>query len=234
MPGAIINFLAIIIGGLLGLAIGRRLPEGVKTGVASAFGLVCLGLGASLIVRLTTFTAVIVALAIGTVLGELFNLDGLIQRGAGRLQRWLARRSWGNLPEDKREKFAATFTNLLVLYCAGPTALIGSLREGLSGDISLLAAKSVLDLFTTAIFAPSLGIAALALSVPLLLIESFYTLSAGLLTSLLSQHMIAQISGCSGIILLGTGLRLLELKAIRTANMLPALLLVPFASLVFG
>lgn len=234
MLGAVSNFLAIVAGGLVGLIAGRYLPERVKTGVPGAFGLVCLGLGASLFVRISTFTAVVVALALGTLLGEWLDLDGAISRGAKNLQQWVSERSWGDLPPDKREKFAATFTNLLVLFCAGPVALLGSLREGLTGDISLLAAKSVLDGFTSAIFAPALGVAVLALSLPVLVVEGFYTLSAGLISSLLTSRMTTEISACAGIILLGTGLRILEIKALRTANMLPSLLLVPFASLVLS
>jgi uncharacterized protein len=232
--GAIINCVAVILGGTVGLVVGRFLPERIRTGVPVAFGLVCFGIGASLFVKVNGFLIVAVSIAVGTLLGEWLDIDKFVQRGTQKLQNWLSRRSWGDLPADKREKFATTFTSLLVLFCAGPVALIGGLREGLTGDFSILAAKAVLDLVTAAIFANALGVGVLILALPILLVEGVYILCAGLLTSVLSERMITEVSACAGLILIGTGLRILELKTVRTLNMLPALLLAPFVTLLFA
>jgi hypothetical protein len=230
--GATLNFAGILIGALVGLLAGKILPERIKTGTPMAFGLICFGIGAALFVKVNGFLIVAISLAAGTLLGEWLDIDGWVQRGTHKMQKLFTRFSFGNMPEDKREKFASTFATLLVLFCMGPVALVGGLREGLTGDFSILAAKAVLDMVTIAMFATTLGIGSFVLAFPVLLVEVLYTVGAGALSSLLTERMIIEISACGGIIMFGTGLRILELKQVRTLNMLPSLVLAPFVTLL--
>jgi uncharacterized membrane protein YqgA involved in biofilm formation len=140
------------------------------------------------------------------------------------------------LPEPigavSHDEFLDKFVALTVLFCASGTGVFGALTEGMTGDPTMLMATSILDLFTGALFAVSLGVSVATLAVPQFVIQLVLLLAASLILPLTTPAMIADFSACGGLIMLATGLRICGIKAFPIANMLPALFVVmPLSSL---
>ena len=142
--GIFVTVSAVVVGGLLGSLLGDKLSESFKHTMTQVFGLCAMAMGISSVVLMQNMPAVVFAVILGTLLGAVLNLDGLIRRGTGRgLQALhLTVGSEGDL-----------MLTALVLFCASGTGIYGSLISGMTGDHSVLIAKSVLDLFTAMIFA---------------------------------------------------------------------------------
>ncbi len=227
MIGPFLNAGAIISGGLAGGFAGHRLPERVRKGLPPVFGLVAMGIGVALTVKAEHFAVIVLSLVLGTFLGEWLDLQERVHRVAHRVQGWVPQAQDGASSDEELDRTAAAFSSLIVLFCASSTGLVGALREGLSGDASLLFAKSILDLFTALVFAVTVGYNVALLGIPVLIIEGALVLGAHQLAVHLSQVLIVDTSACGGIILVGTGFRILDIKPIRVINMLPALLLMP-------
>jgi hypothetical protein len=152
------------------------------------------------------------------VIGEALNLDNALRRFGGSLQR---RFSKGKSP------FGRAFVTTSLVFCVGPLTILGSLEDGLTGDYSLLALKSALDFVVSVSFASVLGWGVLLSAGTVLLVQGTLTLSAGLLEGVVTEPMIGATTATGGVLILGLGLVLLELKEVRVANMLPALLVAP-------
>jgi uncharacterized membrane protein YqgA involved in biofilm formation len=139
---------------------------------------------------------------------------------------WLERKL-EQYPFLTRGDFTRGFITASLVFCVGPMAVLGALQDGLTGDYSLLAIKSVLDAFASLAFAASLGMGVTFAALSLLLIQGSLTLGASLLQHVLTDVMIAELSAVGGVLLLGLGLAMLEIKQIKVANFLPALLFAP-------
>lgn len=222
--GAGVNSAAIILGGLGGAVMGRHIPERVRNALPLTFGVASIGLGIQLIIKVKTMPAVVLAMILGALIGELFSLERAIGRGAGHARYWVDRifpPVEGLSADEFRDKFVA----LLVLFCASGTGIFGAMHEGMSGDPSVLYIKSILDLFTAAIFAAMLGYAVAAIAAPQFLLQAALALLAASILPLVTPTMMADFSAVGGLIMLATGLRISGIKLFPVANMLPALLL---------
>lgn len=229
MLGTLINFAAVIAGGLCGLLIGERLPERLKTIVISALGLMTITLGVGAAIRTANALIPLLALTIGAIIGELIDIDAAINR----LGDWLKARF--DRP-GSRQNFTLAFVLASLQFCVGPLTILGSINDGLSGDYSLLAIKAVLDGFSAIIFASTFGVGTLFAGGALLLIQGSISLLAGQIRPLLvsdpqasmgAQPRVIELTAVGGVILIGLALNILEIKRIKIANMLPALLLAP-------
>jgi uncharacterized membrane protein YqgA involved in biofilm formation len=234
MIGPILNASAIAIGGMGGSLAGYRLPERIRHGLSHVFGLVAMGIGIILTVKAEHLAPIVLSLVVGTALGEYFRLQDQVHGFALKARTWVPQPRGGPVDDEEIDRVAATFSSLFVLLCASSTGLVGSLREGLSGDGSLLVAKSILDFFTAFIFAISVGFSVVALALPVLIIEGFFVFGSRMVAAHLSQSLIQDGSACGGIILVGTGLRILDIKSLRVINMLPSLFLIPIFSFVMA
>jgi len=168
---------------------------------------------------------VILALLVGTLIGEVVHLEDAIMRLASKTRGFIdriAKPADGSLSHDE---FLSKFVALLVLFCASGTGVFGAMNEGMTGDSSLLMVKSFLDLFTAAIFATALGFSVATLVVPQFLIQGSLFLLATKILPLTTPNMIADFSACGGLIMVATGLRIAGIKPFSVANMLPALFL---------
>ncbi len=229
MIGTLINFATVMIGGMLGLLIGERLPDRLKTIVISAIGLITITLGAGAAIKTANALIPLLALVLGAIIGELLDIDTAISR----LGDWLKQRF--DRP-GSQQNFTLAFVLASLQFCVGPLTILGSINDGLSGDYSLLAIKAVLDGFTAIIFASTFGVGTLFAGATLLLIQGGLSLLAGQLKPLLvsvpqagmaAQPRVIELAAVGGVILIGLALNILEIKRIKIANMLPALLLAP-------
>ena len=223
--GPYVNGAAVIIGGLAGAFFGTRIPLRLRTALPQVFGLCAMGLGISLIIGAKYLAAVVLALILGTILGELLYFErGISQvatRARGYVERYLP-----SVDGLSQKEFLEQFVAIIVLFCASGMGIFGAMHEGMTGDPSVLYIKAILDLFTAAIFAAALGYAVAFIAVPLILVQLILALLASFILPLATPAMMADFSCVGGLIMLATGLRICAIKSFQVANMLPALLLV--------
>lgn len=229
--GPYVNGAAVIIGGLLGAVAGRHIPERVKAALPLTFGLCSIGLGINLVVKVKYMPAVVIAMVIGAVIGELFFLEKGIGKAAGST-RGLINRVLPPVKGLTSEAFTEKFVAILVLFCASGTGIFGAMHEGMTGDPSILYIKTVLDLFTAAIFATMLGYAVVTIAIPQVLIQVGLAMLAVVILPMITPDMMGDFSCAGGLIMVATGLRICNIKLFPVANMLPGLFLVmPFSYL---
>lgn len=225
MTGTILNVLAVLIGGGLGLLFGARLPERLRHTLLAALGLFTFGLGLRMFLQTTNPLLVLASLLVGALLGEWWRIeDGLKSLGA-RLE---ARFAGGSGEISEGNRFIRGFLTASLLFCVGPMTILGSIQDGLSGDYQLLAIKSVLDGFAALAFASTLGVGVLFSVLAILAYQGGLTLLASQAQALLSAAMIAEMTAVGGILLMALAVSsLLELRPIRAGNLLPALVAAP-------
>jgi len=222
VTGTILNVLAIVAGGTLGSVLGDRLPARLRETVVQGMGLVVLVVGVDMALGTENILVVLGSVVGGAILGEWWQLEARLEGLARRAEAWAAR-----VPLLARGDFSRGLISASLLFCIGPMTIVGSMEDGLRGDYSLLAIKSVLDGFTSLAFAAGLGMGVTFAAVVVLLVQGSLTLGASALEGVLSEPMIAALTATGGVMMLGLGLLMLEIKRIRVANLLPALVLAP-------
>ena len=222
VTGPFINASAVLVGGVLGALLSQRLPERIRTSMTSIFGLASLGIGILLVVKCENLPVMVLATLVGTLIGEFCLLEKGINDGVSKLKKLLSRKSKSN---NNHETFIQSYVAIIVLFCASGTGIFGAMREGMTGDASILIAKAFLDFFTATIFACTLGIAVSAIALPMLLIQIALAMCASLLLPLTTPMMMADFTAVGGMLLLATGLRICGIKMFAVVNMLPALIL---------
>ncbi len=223
MIGTILNIVTVLIGGGLGVLLGQRLPERMRETVLHGLGLVTLVVGVHLTLETQNVLIVLVSVLIGAILGEWWGIDV----GLERVSEWLRVRVARRASARSMAHFTEGFVTASLVFCVGPMTILGSIQDGLTGDYSLLAIKSVLDGFAALAFASSLGIGVLFSALTILLYQGGLTLAAGLAQNVFSEAMIAEMTATGGVMILAIGLLLLDVRRIRVANLLPALLIAP-------
>ena len=223
--GPYVNGAAVIIGGLIGAAAGGKLPERVKTALPMTFGLCSVGLGITLVLKVKYMPAVVLAMVIGAILGELLHLEKGIGKAAGST-RGLINKVLPPVNGLGHEEFTEKFVAILVLFCASGTGIFGAMAEGMSGDPSILYIKTILDLFTAGIFATLLGYAVMTIAIPQVIIQIALAMLAVVILPSISPDMMADFSCAGGLLMVATGLRICNIKLFPVANMLPGLVLV--------
>jgi uncharacterized protein len=222
LTGTILNVLAILLGGTLGAILGDRLPPRLRETVVQGMGLVVLVVGLDMALGTGNVLIVLGSIVSGGILGEWWQLE----RRLDSLGRWVEARA-ARVPLLARGDFSRGLVSASLLFCVGPMAILGSMADGLTGDYSLLAIKSVLDGFASLAFAAGLGMGVTFSALAVLLVQGSLTLGASLLESVLSEAMIAELTATGGVVMLGLGLLMLEIVRVRVANLLPALALAP-------
>jgi uncharacterized membrane protein YqgA involved in biofilm formation len=222
MTGTVINIATVLLGGGIGLILGTRLPQRLRATVLAGLGLFTVAFGVRLSLESEQPLIVVASLLFGALIGEWIGVeDGLQRVGAWLESRW-------SRDQGGHAKFVRGFMIASVLFCVGPMTILGSIQDGLTGDYELLAVKSVLDGFAALAFASTLGFGVLFSTVVILVYQGGISLLAGQAQTILTDPMIAEMTAAGGIIILGLGISsLLEIKPIRTGNLLPALFLAP-------
>lgn len=224
MTGTLLNIVAVLVGGGLGLIFGARLPKRLRETVLVGLGLFTVAFGVSLFLDSQNPLIVVISLVLGAVIGELLGLENRISQ----LGAWLERRFGREGEAESRDLFIKGFLTTSVLFCVGPMAILGAIQDGLTGDYELLAVKSVLDAFASLAFASTLGVGVLFSSLSVGVYQGSISLLAVEAQGFLTDAMIVEMTAAGGVMILGLGIgSLLELRPIRTANLLPALLIAP-------
>lgn len=228
MIGTLINAGAVLIGTTAGTLLGSRLPQRIRETVMHALGLITLLVGVSQgleafrppLSELTRGAVLIVlgSVVVGGVIGELLG----IERGLDRLGEALKARFGRG-----QARFTEGFVVASLVFCVGPLTIVGSIQDGLTGDYQLLAIKSMLDGFAALAFASALGWGVGFSVLVILVYQGGLSLSASAVAGVFSDAMIAAMSAVGGVLILGISLRLLDLRQVRVANLLPAVVLAP-------
>ncbi|MBS3920603.1 MAG: DUF554 domain-containing protein [Deltaproteobacteria bacterium] len=215
--GTIINAIAIIIGGGLGLLFRKGFPERVAQTTLQVLGLFTLVVGVSMAIQGQEFIMILISLVVGAILGEWADIEGRLERFGG----WLEKRF--HVTEGSPAK---GFIYASLLFCVGSMAIVGSITEGLKGDRSILVTKAVMDGIISIPFAASMGFGVLGSALPVLIYQGGITLLASKLQSLFTPEMIRELTSVGGVIVMGIGINILGLQKIRVGNLIPALLLI--------
>ncbi|MFM2481856.1 DUF554 domain-containing protein [Celerinatantimonas sp. YJH-8] len=231
MIGPFINSGAIIIGGLFGSAMSRFIPSRLQKGLPATFALASIAIGINMIVKVKFLPVVVMALILGTAIGELCSLEAGITRGA----QWLQQRFKKLLPVPhglSQDEFSQQFTALIALFGASGLGVIGAMTEGLNGSYQLLLVKAMMDLLTSMIFSIVLGPAVAMLASVQLLVQVILFFLAKTIMPYMDAFAYADFTAVGGIIMIAIGFRMAKIMNFAVVNFLPGLILVlPFSYL---
>jgi uncharacterized membrane protein YqgA involved in biofilm formation len=225
--GTIVNTIAIIVGVLIGRLI-PKINEGVRTTVMQALALGVCVLGIMMAMKTANFIILLFSLVVGGVVGELLRIQHHLDWVGGRLEKVLGNKGNGNI--------STGFVTATLVYCVGAMAILGALDSGLRNNHDILYTKSMLDGFSAIIFSSTLGIGVLFAAVPVFLYQGIIALSSTYITHFINQAMldaiIIEVTAVGGILILGIGLNILEIKKFQVANLLPAIVIAAIAVFV--
>jgi len=206
-------------GGILGTFFGKHIPQRTEQALTVTFGLCSCAIGITSIMKYSATTPVVMALILGTFLGNLMQLEKRIESGFRKLLDALPINS-GHLDMDR-------YITIVVVFCASGFGLFGSLTEGITGDPTLLMSKSVLDLFTAIIFAGTMGLSVSVIAFPQFAIFGSLFFLSQFIAPLFSDTAMNNFIACGGIMTVASGLRIAQIKSSPVGDMIPALVLVP-------
>ncbi|SES87531.1 hypothetical protein SAMN05660297_00809 [Natronincola peptidivorans] len=216
MLGTIVNALAIIIGGMLGLLLRKGIPDNYKSTVMQGLGLSVLVIGLMGAFKSENILLLIFSIVLGGIIGEKIRISDRLDN----LGLWI---------EGKTGKgegsVAKGFVTASLIYCIGAMAIVGALESGLTGNHQTLYAKSLLDGISSIIFASTLGIGVVFSAAAVFIYQGIITITAGALRYLLVEDVIREMSAIGGLLIVGISFNILEIKRIPVANMLPAVFL---------
>jgi uncharacterized membrane protein YqgA involved in biofilm formation len=210
---------AIIAGTAIGSLAGSRLPARMRRIVLYAIGLVVLLIGFQMAVRTQNVLVVLGAILIGGIIGELLRIEERLEQLGQFFQKKFSKGS--------EQSIAEGFVTASLVFCVGPMAILGSISDGLSGDYSLLSIKAVMDGFASIAFGASLGWGVGLSALSILVYQGGITLFAGSLPGALNEAMITEMTATGGLIIIGIGIKLLDLKDLPLANFVPAIAVAP-------
>lgn len=257
--GTLVNAAAVVIGSVLGMALGHRLPERTRTVVTDGLGLVTLliaalsatAVGDPALERAVGSSApvliVLGSVLLGGITGSLIRIEDRLEGLGGRLQRLAQhralhgalRRAPRRHPEAvddgahaRRDRFVQGFVTSSLVFCVGPLTILGSLSEGLGDGPQQLFLKAALDGFASIAFASAFGWGVTAAALVVLVVQGALTVLGAVLGNVAPPAEVAALTATGGLLLVGVGLRLLDLKQVKVADLLPALVVAPLLTAV--
>jgi uncharacterized membrane protein YqgA involved in biofilm formation len=234
MLGTLLNIVAVLVGSTVGLIAGNRLPERTRQTVMNGLGLVTAIVGLQAALQTRNVLILMFSILLGGILGEWWRIEDRLEA----LGRWLEGRFGGAVqPEGNGRSLTRAFVTASLVFCVGPLTIIGSIQDGLTGDYTLLAVKSVLDGFASIAFAATLGPGVFLSILTILLYQGGLSLAAmgfssGLGGVTRDAPAVLEMTAAGGVLMLGISLLLLDLKRVRMANFLPALALAPLITAI--
>ncbi len=213
--GSIVNAGAVMLGSTIGLLVRSRLPDRITKVTFHGVGLFTLFLGFYMALKTANFIILIFGILIGSIIGGVIDIDRYLNRFSEYLKKKI---------KTKSESFSEGLMTAFLLFCIGSMTILGAIEEGLGGYPHLLFAKSVMDGFSSIALSATLGIGVMFSAIPLLIYQGGLTLFAGLFQNILSPPVINEITAVGGLILIGLGINILEIKKLKVVNMLPALI----------
>ncbi|MCX7991334.1 MAG: DUF554 domain-containing protein [Proteobacteria bacterium] len=219
MKGYLVNTVTVMLGSFAGIYFGKKIKDEVTEKVFNVLGFITIFLGIKMTLTGKDIIIIVLSLVIGTLAGSLIDLEVKVSSSLEKLKR-----------SFKKEGKIEGFLIASVLFCVGSMTIIGSIKDGLYNDATLIKIKSVMDGFASFVLSSRYGIPVAFSSLTVLVVQGTITISSGYLAGL-SQSFISNLDGVGGIIVLSLGFNLLKIKNIKTLDMLPSLVFLPIFSL---
>ena len=224
MIGTFINVTTVLIGSSLGLLIGERIPERIRKTLISGLGLATLLIGIQMSMKTGNVLIPIASIVLGGLVGELLQIETFLEHLAERLRSY---------SRSGSSTFVAGFITASLVFCVGSMTIVGSIQEGINGDSTLLVTKSLMDGVASVAFASTLGIGVAFSALTVLIVQGSLTLLGQKLAFLLSGSLLNEMTAAGGLMILGIGFLLLDIKKLKIANYLPALVIAPILAWLF-
>lgn len=218
--GTLLNLATVLAGGLVGSFLGDRLPPRLRDNVVAGVGLFVAVMGVKFAIDTANLLYLLGAILIGGIIGSLAGIERRLNELGEAVQRRFA-------TPGRASTIAEGFVTASIVFCVGPLTFLGAIRNGLSGDASLLAIKSVLDGFSAIAFAATLGWGVLLSLLVILVYQGGLAAGASVFASLLSGDQLREMNAVGGLLLLGVGLKLLKIRDVQVADYLPAIAVAP-------
>jgi len=222
--GTIVNVATIIAGSLLGYFFHSKLPPRIAKIIFQAIGLFTIYIGITMTMKTGQILILIFSMVLGSALGEWIDID----RHINRLGDWVKIKV-----KSGHETFSEGMITAFLLFCMGSMTILGAFEEGTMSKSDLLIAKSVMDGFSSLALASALGIGVIFSIFPLIIFQGGLTLLAAWLGNLMPQPVINEMSAVGGLLLVGLGFSIMEIKKIKVVNMLPALVFAVILAYIF-
>lgn len=230
--GTIVNVLLILVGSILGILLKRGIEKRYEELIMSALGLVTAVIGITFAIKSQNMLIVVVSLVMGALIGEWLDIDSKLNKVGDWLKDKVKGKHGTGLEEESR--IGEGFVTATLLFCVGSMAIMGALDSGLRGNHTILYTKSIMDGISALIFASSMGIGVALSAFPILIYQGGIALMAQTVQPYLSDAMMIEMNAVGGILLIGIGLSLLNIKRIKVSNLLPALIIPIIWFLIIG
>ncbi|HQO72855.1 MAG TPA: DUF554 domain-containing protein [Sedimentibacter sp.] len=214
MIGTIANALAIIAGGIIGLLFKNIIPEKISEALLKVIGLAVIAIGINLMLSGENFTLLIISLVIGTIKGEIIDIEGKLEKFGAFIESKM---------KNKESNVALGFVACTLVYCVGSMAIVGSIQSGLTGNHEILFSKAVIDGITAVTFAATMGVGVVFSGISVLVYQGTITMLASIMQSLLNPLVVSEMTAIGGVIIMGIGLNFLIENRMRVGNMLPSI-----------
>ena len=224
MWGTLVNTASILVGGFIGTVFHRTLPQRFQAIIFQGMGLFVVVLGVSMSIKMEHVLVSVFSLLLGGLSGELLRLD----RQINKLGEWLKRSL-----KFTSEKFTDGFVSASLIYCIGAMAVVGAIEEGTGQYPTILLTKSVMDGFTSIAFAAALGIGVIFSAASVAIYQGIITLITFLFADTLNMAIVNELSAVGGVLIVGLGINMLEIREIKVINLLPSLVFVIVLMLIF-
>ena len=227
MLAVLINCIAIVIGSLIGLLVGKHVKEGFKEIVFACCGLITIVMGIQMSIATSNALVLLLALLIGGAIGYLLKIEDRVLSLGDRLGK-----ATHSDAQSGTQNFAQGFLTASVLFCSGAMAVVGSIQAGTTGDMTTILIKSVMDGCIAVVFASIYGLGVMFSFICVFIYQGFFTLAGGWIEPLIGEIGINELSAEGGVLLLMIGLGLLNIRKFKTGNFIPALIFAPILGIL--
>ncbi len=222
--GALINGGLIILGAFVGQIIGKYLKEDISQQLYKAMGLAVIYIAISSMLKMQSTLNLLISMAMGTLIGALLDLDGKIVRSGNKLQKHFS----------SSNPIAVGFVNATLLFCVGGMAIVGAFNDGLSNDYSTLLLKGIIDAVAAIVFTAQYGKGVYFAGILVIIYEGSLTLLACLLSPILTDYAISQLSAVGGLVLLAVGFNMCEISKFKVMNLVPSIFVSVIIAILFN
>ena len=225
--GTLINTATVLVGGTVGIAMGNKIPDRVRTIVVQVIGMLTIGLGLSDLLKTHNMVFPLLGMVFGAVIGEILRIEDRLE-GIGEIirKRFAKRQDPG--------PFISGFVTASLLFCIGPLTILGAIQDASGATPQLYIIKGTLDGFMSVIFGAIHGVGVLFSAVSVFIVQGTLTLFGTSLDSLLNDRMRIELFATGGLAVMAIGLNLLEIKKIRLGSLLPGLIITPVLVKLFA
>lgn len=216
MLGTLVNCLSVIGGAILGIVLKNGIKEKYQNTIMDGISLAVIIIGIMGGIKSQNIVLVVVSLAIGSLIGEMIDIESRLDRLGDKAEQLFGKGD---------SNFSKAFVSATLVYCIGAMSIVGALESGLTGNHQTLFAKASLDGITAIIFASTMGIGTAFSAIPIFIYQGGITLLANYIKDILTPELINEMSAVGGILIMAIGINLANIKKIKVANMLPAIII---------